>query len=34
MVTALYIVAMIWPGLAVGIKRCHDRDRSGWFLLV
>lgn len=25
---------LLWPGFAMGIKRCHDRDRSGWFLLV
>jgi uncharacterized membrane protein YhaH (DUF805 family) len=25
---------LFWPGLAVGVKRCHDRDHSGWFLLV
>ena len=22
------------PSLAAGVKRCHDRDRTGWFLLV
>lgn len=33
-IAALFIVAMIWPALAVGVKRCHDRDRSGWFLLI
>ena len=21
-------------GIMLGIKRCHDRDRSGWFLLI
>jgi uncharacterized membrane protein YhaH (DUF805 family) len=25
---------LMWPGLAVGVKRCHDRNRSGWFLLI
>jgi len=30
----LYSLALIWPSIAVGAKRCHDRDRSGWFLLV
>lgn len=25
---------LVWSGICVGIKRCHDRDRSGWFLLV
>lgn len=29
----LYVFA-VWSGLAVSIKRCHDRDRSGWFILV
>ncbi|MFN4090796.1 MAG: DUF805 domain-containing protein [Alphaproteobacteria bacterium] len=24
----------VWPGIAVAIKRLHDRDRSAWFLLV
>ena len=23
-----------WVVLAVSVKRCHDRGRSGWFLLV
>jgi uncharacterized membrane protein YhaH (DUF805 family) len=27
-------IAMIWPGLAAGAKRCHDRDRSGWLQLI
>jgi uncharacterized membrane protein YhaH (DUF805 family) len=24
----------LWPILAVGAKRLHDRDKSGWWLLV
>src|SRR5713101_511566 len=24
----------LWPNIAVGIKRCHDRNRHGWFLLI
>ena len=24
----------IWVFLAVQIKRCHDRNRSGWFILL
>ncbi len=24
----------IWPLLAAGAKRCHDRGRSGWFQLI
>ena len=29
-----YVVFVIWADLAVNVKRCHDRDRSGWFLLI
>ena len=25
---------LLWPNLVVGIKRCHDRDRPGWWLLL
>ena len=24
----------IIAGLCLGVKRCHDRSRSGWFLLI
>jgi|SRR5579871_339115 len=27
-------VAYAWVGLALGVKRCHDRDKTGWFLLI
>ena len=29
-----YIIAMIWSGICVGVKRCHDRNKSGWFILI
>lgn len=32
-----YIIGLLltlWPGLAIGVKRCHDRNRSGAFMLV
>jgi uncharacterized membrane protein YhaH (DUF805 family) len=25
---------LLWPALAVSIKRWHDRDKSGWWVLV
>ena len=31
---ALVVLAFIYPSVVVGIKRCHDRGRSGWFLLL
>ena len=33
-VGAIVFVALTVSGLAVGIKRLHDRDMSGWWLLV
>jgi len=27
-------IAVIWFGLALAIKRLHDRNRSGWFYLL
>ena len=30
----LAVLFVVWPALAVSIKRCHDRNRSGWFVLV
>ncbi len=29
-----YWLATIVPSLAVGIRRLHDTDKSGWFLLL
>ncbi len=29
----LYVIA-IWYSLALNAKRAHDRDKSGWFILV
>jgi uncharacterized membrane protein YhaH (DUF805 family) len=27
-------VALLWVGLALGVKRLHDRDKSAWWLLL
>lgn len=29
-----FFVAWIWIGVAVSVRRLHDRDRSGWWILV
>ena len=30
----VFYIAVIWVGLAVSIKRWHDRDKSGWWVLI
>lgn len=32
--SALYSLAVIVPSIAVSVRRLHDTDRSGWWLLV
>ncbi|MFV1999016.1 MAG: DUF805 domain-containing protein [Acidimicrobiia bacterium] len=34
LVAVLAYVAVIWIGLAVSIKRWHDRGKSGWWILI
>jgi uncharacterized membrane protein YhaH (DUF805 family) len=33
-VPAIFALLSLWPSVAVNVKRCHDRGRSGLFLLV
>ena len=33
-ILAILSILMTWPWTMVLIKRAHDRNRSGWFLLV
>ena len=30
----IIIVAMLWIFLAIAVKRYHDRDKSGWWVLI
>ncbi len=30
----LYNVAVIIPGIALGVRRMHDVGKSGWYLLI
>jgi uncharacterized membrane protein YhaH (DUF805 family) len=30
----ILLVVVLVPTVVLSIKRCHDRDRSGWFLLL
>lgn len=27
-------VLLLWPAVAISVKRWHDRDRSGWWVLI
>ena len=33
-IETLVFVLFLWVGLAVQIKRWHDRDKSGWWALL
>jgi uncharacterized membrane protein YhaH (DUF805 family) len=30
----VWTLVMLWPSLALDIKRLHDRNHSGWFLFI
>jgi uncharacterized membrane protein YhaH (DUF805 family) len=32
----IYLIGLVflWPSLAVQVKRWHDRDKSGWWVLI
>lgn len=32
--SSLYSLAVLIPSIAVGVRRLHDTDRSGWWLLI
>jgi len=32
--TALFFLAIIVPSIAVQVRRFHDQDKSGWFVLL
>ena len=32
--SGLYGLAVLVPGIAVAVRRLHDTDRSGWWLLI
>ena len=32
--SGLYNLAILLPSIAVGMRRLHDTDRSGWWLLI
>ena len=34
LVGVIYSLAVLLPGIAVSVRRLHDTDRSGWWLLI
>ncbi|MET0271032.1 MAG: DUF805 domain-containing protein [Sphingomonas sp.] len=32
--SGLFALAMLIPSIAVGVRRLHDTDRSGWWMLI
>ena len=34
LLSGIYTLALLIPGIAVGVRRLHDTDRSGWWLLI
>lgn len=32
--SAIFVVLALYPSIAVSLKRCHDRNRPVWFLLL
>ena len=33
-IAAVYILAVLIPGIAVAFRRLHDTDRTGWWILI
>lgn len=33
-ISGLVALALLIPGIAVGVRRLHDIDKSGWWLLI
>ena len=34
LISGIYALAVLIPGLAVAVRRLHDSDRTGWWVLI
>ena len=34
LLSGIYTLAVVIPGIAVSVRRLHDTDRSGWWILI
>ena len=34
LLSTIFLIAAIYPSIAITIKRWHDRDKSGWWVLI
>lgn len=34
LISLIFSLAVLYPSLCLAIKRCHDRDKSGWWILI
>lgn len=34
LLASIFALATLIPGLAVSVRRLHDKDRSGWWILI
>lgn len=34
LLTSLYALAILLPGLGVTVRRLHDMDHSGWWIMI
>lgn len=34
LLSGIYSLSLLIPGIAVGVRRLHDTNRSGWWLLI
>ncbi len=30
----IFVLIILWPSLAIQVKRWHDRNKSGWWVLI